>query len=128
MKSSTISVSQKIFRNPSKSISVLSMSFWSSFFNSSNSSKSSVLSTSHSKICYKTVISSLSTSYSTCKMWIPLGNFSISDLLIAFIRQVLPIPFRPTRPYFLPRTSRSWAPSNKALPPTIKVTEGILMS
>jgi hypothetical protein len=42
------------------------------------------------------------------------GNYPLAS---AFIKQVLPIPFLPTSPYFLPNANLTFVYSNKAFPP-----------
>ena len=56
-----------------------------------------------------------------------LGKPSISAEEMASIRQVLPIPLRPMRPYLQPWTKRRSVSSIKWFPPTIMLT-GKLMS
>lgn len=63
------------------------------------------LSTSVSSTVCSTLLSVCFSYCSTSRICRCLGIFGNSPLARAFIKQVLPIPFLPTRPYFLPYPS-----------------------
>lgn len=94
------------------------MSIYESFY---YSLKSYYLSTSVYKTVFKAdfwVFLIYCSTNKICKCFGILGN---SPLASAFIKQVLPIPFLPTRPYFFPKASLTEVLSKRVLPAIIKL-------
>jgi len=109
---------------PPKIIAALASALWASIYSSlftisfillvpaaplfscmdscSCSAMSSSLSISVSSTVWMTGLETSRSYCSTSKIWRWLGILGNSDRARAFMRQVLPIPFRPTRPYFRP--------------------------
>lgn len=89
------------------------------FDSSSYYFRSNYLSISVSNTVFITVfdVSRIYCSTSNICRW--LGVLGNSPLAKAFMRQVLPIPFLPTKPYFLPQVSLRFVVSSKVFPAMI---------